>query len=171
MFAFVWLYPYICITIYGYSHMKSKQKTLAIAQFDRKISDFNKSPMPSSGWIKSIRLMLGMSLRQFGKKLGIIAASANEIEQREMEGSITLKRLREAANAFDMDVYYYLVPRSGTLEKFIEKKANEMARQIVLRTSQSMLLEEQGNTPERIEKAIKEKTEEIKISMPKYLWE
>jgi hypothetical protein len=34
-----------------------------------------------------------------------------------------------------------------------------------------MTLEDQQNSKERIEKAIKQKTEEIKYEMPKYLWD
>jgi hypothetical protein len=53
----------------------------------------------------------------------------------------------------------------------IEKRAKELAQKIVLRTSNSMKLEDQENSGERIEKAIQEKTEEIKEELPKYLWE
>jgi len=34
-----------------------------------------------------------------------------------------------------------------------------------------MQLEDQGNSKERIEKAIKERTEEIKNELPKVLWD
>jgi hypothetical protein len=34
-----------------------------------------------------------------------------------------------------------------------------------------MRLEDQENNPKRIQKAIKEKTEELKSEMPKYLWD
>ena len=57
-----------------------------------------------------------------------------------------------------------------SLEKMIEKKAYEIAKEIVMRTSHSMMLEDQENSKERIEKAIKERAEEIKNEMPGYLW-
>jgi hypothetical protein len=47
----------------------------------------------------------------------------------------------------------------------------EIAKEIVLRTSNTMQLEDQENSKERIEKSIKNKTEEIKTEMPKYLWD
>lgn len=154
--------------------MKTKQKSLLIKHFDKKVNKFIKNnPLqtPATGWINTIRNLLGMSLRQFGQKLKINPASANEIEQREKEGSITLNSLKEAAENLGMDVVYYLIPKDGSIEKFIEKRANEIAHEIVMRTSQSMKLEEQENNPKRIATAIKEKTEEIKSTMPKYLWD
>jgi hypothetical protein len=53
----------------------------------------------------------------------------------------------------------------------IEKRATELATKIVLRTSNTMNLEDQGNTNQRIEKAIEERAAEIKNEMPKILWD
>jgi predicted DNA-binding mobile mystery protein A len=94
-----------------------------------------------------------------------------EIEQREKDGSITLKNLREAGKALDMELVYGFIPKEESLEKMIEKKAYEIAREIVMRTSHSMMLEDQENSKQRIEKAIKERAEEIKNEMPGYLWD
>jgi hypothetical protein len=53
----------------------------------------------------------------------------------------------------------------------IEKRAKEFATEIVMRTNSTMTLEDQQNSKERIEKAIAQKTNEIKNEMPKYLWD
>ena len=53
----------------------------------------------------------------------------------------------------------------------IEKRAFEIASEIVLRTNNTMTLEDQQNSEQRIKKAIEEKTIEIKNQMPKYLWD
>jgi hypothetical protein len=53
----------------------------------------------------------------------------------------------------------------------IEKRAKELAKEIVLRTNNTMTLEDQQNSAERIEQAIAQKTAEIKYEMPKYLWD
>jgi predicted DNA-binding mobile mystery protein A len=154
--------------------MDTGKRKLVISQLDRKfaniktLTDLN---TPVEGWIRTIRTVLKMSLRQLGTRLGISAQSVKEIEQREVDGSITIKALREAANALEMKVVYVVLPKDESIEKLIERKANELAREIVLRTSHTMLLEDQGNSDSRIEKAIKEKTEEIKNTMPKYLWD
>jgi Zn-dependent peptidase ImmA (M78 family) len=70
-----------------------------------------------------------------------------------------------------MQLVYGFVPNDGSLDALIEKRANELATNIVLRTSTTMKLEDQGNTNKRIEKAIRERAEEIKNEMPKMLWD
>jgi len=93
------------------------------------------------------------------------------MERREKDGSITLRTLREAATALDMKLVYGFVPKDGSLEELINRKANALARKIVLRTSNSMKLEDQENSQLRIEKAIEERTVAIKNEMPKALWD
>ena len=83
----------------------------------------------------------------------------------------TIKSLREIAHALDMQLVYGFVPNDGSLDALIEKRATELATKIVLRTNNTMKLEDQGNTNERIKKAIKERADEIKTEMPKILWD
>ena len=93
------------------------------------------------GWIKSIRLAIGMSLLQLGNRLNITKQSVLEIETREAEGNITLKTLRDVAKAMDMQLVYGFVPNDGSLEALIDRKAKEAATKIVMRTSNSMKFE------------------------------
>jgi predicted DNA-binding mobile mystery protein A len=151
--------------------MKAKQK-LIIDQLDRKLTPFINLPdPPQKGWLHSIRSALKMSLRQQAQRLEVTPPSAKEIEDREKNGSITLKSLKEAAKAMNMKLVYGLVPVHGTLEEMINKRAEEVARKIVLRTSVTMKLEDQGVSDERIEKSIKELAAEITREMPRYLWD
>jgi len=112
-----------------------------------------------------------MSLRQLGDRLHISPQSVKEIEEREANGTITLNSLRDAANAMDMKLVYGFVSKHESLEQMIEKRARELATEIVMRTHATMTLEDQQNSKERIEKAIAQKTAEIKFEMPKYLWD
>jgi predicted DNA-binding mobile mystery protein A len=112
-----------------------------------------------------------MSLRQLGNRLHIAPQSVKEIEEREANGTITLKSLRDVANALDMQLVYGFVSKHESLEQMIEKRAKELAKEIVLRTHNTMTLEAQENSAERIEQAIAQKTAEIKYEMPKYLWD
>jgi len=93
------------------------------------------------------------------------------LEKREVNGSISLKTLKEAADAMDLKLIYGFIPKEDSLEKMIEKRAIELAIEIVSRTSNSMRLEDQENSKKRIEKSIKSKAEEIMDVMPKYLWD
>lgn len=127
--------------------------------------------IPPTGWIKAIRSALGMSMQQLGNKLSITKQSVQEIEQREREGSITIKSLKEVASAMDMQLVYGFVPNDGSLDALIDRKAKELAKQIVMRTSNTMKLEDQQNSEERLEQAIQERTIAIKNEMPKILWD
>lgn len=154
--------------------MANTKLKLQIEQLNKKFNILKSCKdiaLPSKGWIFTTRNTLNMSLKQLGNKLNITAQSVKEIEQREQSKSITLKSLSEAAEALNMRLVYYLVPKEGSLKKMIEKRAYEVAKEIVLRTSHSMSLEGQENVPERIQKAIKDKTEEIKNELPRYLWD
>jgi predicted DNA-binding mobile mystery protein A len=151
----------------------SKQKLL-IEQADRKLAAFNavKSfTIPQNGWVHTIRTAIKMSLRQLGNRLNISPQSVKELEEREANGSITIKSLREVGAALDMRLVYGFIPKNNSIQEMIEKRAIEVASEIVARTSQSMQLEDQKNSKQRIAKAIKSKAEEIKTKMPKYLWD
>lgn len=150
------------------------KKSLQIQQLNNKMLAFaslQKVAPPPTGWLKAVRTALGMSLQQLSNRLSITKQSMQEIEQREKDGSITIKSLREAAKALDMQLVYGFVPVDGSLEELISRKAREMATQIVLRTSNSMKLEDQENSKQRIEKAIEERAAVIKNEMPKNLWD
>lgn len=150
------------------------KKSLQLQQLNSKMLEFSTlNPMgaPPNGWIKAIRTALGMTLQQLGNKLNITKQAVLDIENREKEGAITLKSLKEMAQKMDMQLIYGFVPNDGSLDALIEKRAKELATKIVMRTSYSMNLEDQGVKKERIEKAIQERTEELKREMPKVLWD
>lgn len=154
--------------------LKNKKQRLLLEQVDRKLNAFKPAEdviMPPKGWLNAVRVSLNMTLQQLGRKLQITPQSARDLELRESAGTISIARLREAAQAMDMKLVYGLIPKGGSLEQMIEKRAAEIAREIVLRTSNSMKLEDQENSTERIDKAIRDKTTEITAEIPKYLWE
>jgi predicted DNA-binding mobile mystery protein A len=151
-----------------------KKQKLIREQLDAKILRLKKNEnlvIPSSGWVYSIRQALGMSMRQLGNRMGIKPQSVKEIEEREQNETISIKVLRQFGRSINLKLIYGFIPQSGTLEDIVEKRAYELAIEIVNRTSISMKLEDQENNPSRIQKAIKEKANEIKTEMPKYLWD
>jgi predicted DNA-binding mobile mystery protein A len=151
-----------------------KKKSLQIEQLNLKmqgVAEIKKIIPPPIGWIKAIRTSLGMSLQQLGNKISITKQSVLDIERREHEGTISLKTLRESANALDMELVYGFVPKDGSLDALIERKAKELATEIVMRTSNSMKLEDQEISYGRIQKAIEERTISLKNEMPKILWD
>jgi predicted DNA-binding mobile mystery protein A len=154
--------------------MKNQKQQLLIDQTERKLTAFRPLKtvvIPPKGWIHTLRSALKMSMRQLGNRLSISAQSIKEMEEREVNGTISLKSLNEAARALDMKLVYGFVSQHESLDEMIEQRAQEIAREIVLRTSNSMKLEDLQNSEQRIKKAIEQKTTEIKNEMPKYLWD
>lgn len=150
------------------------KRKLQLTQLERKIqalSGFSEVSQPPTGWLKATRLALGMSLQQLAARLNITRQSVQEIEVREQEGSITLKSLKEAAHALDLELVYALIPKDGSLDLLIERKAQELAMKIVSRTANTMELEDQQNSKERLREALAERTAQLKSEMPKTLWD
>lgn len=150
------------------------KKSLQLQQLNSKMRGFaalKQVAMPPTGWIKAIRTALGMSMQQLGNKLNMSKQGVMDIERREKDGSITIKSLREIARAMDMQLVYGFVPNDGSLDALIEKRATELATQIVMRTANTMKLEHQANSKKRIATAIRERAAVIKNEMPKILWD
>jgi predicted DNA-binding mobile mystery protein A len=154
--------------------MKSQKQNIMIEQVDKKLLAFNALTdvmRPAEGWLHTIRYGIKMSLRQLGEKLNVSPQSVKELETREKYGSVTLDALEKAGKALNMRLVYGFIPEEGSLNEMVERQARRVATNIVKRTSMSMTLEEQENSPGRIEKAIDELTEELKREMPRYLWD
>jgi predicted DNA-binding mobile mystery protein A len=154
--------------------MKNTKKQLILDQTDKKLALFQSlqaAVIPTKGWVYTVRTALKMSLRQLGNRMNFSAQNIKQIEEREVIGTISINSLREVANAMDMQLVYGFVSKHESLEQMIEKRAKELATEIVMRTNNTMTLEDQQNSKERIEKAIAQKTNEIKSEMPKYLWD
>lgn len=154
--------------------MENSNQRLLIEQVDRKLQQFRileTVVIPPKGWIHTIRATLRMSLRQLGNRLKISPQSVKEIEEREANGSLTIKSLKEAGIALNMKLVYGFIPMDGSIEKMIEKRALESAQEIISRTSHTMKLEDQENKEERLKKAVTNKAAEIIDKMPKYLWD
>jgi predicted DNA-binding mobile mystery protein A len=150
------------------------KRLLLQQQLNRKmqsLANLKEASEPSQGWIKTIRTALGISLQQVGNKLGITKQGVLDIEKREQSGAITINALREVAKVLDMQFVYGFVPNATSLDALIEQRATELATQIVMRTAQSMSLEDQANTEERLQNAIKERASNIINEMPKLLWD
>ena len=154
--------------------MINLNKKLLVEQLDRKMSKIGvlrQIDVPSKGWVNAIRTTLNMSLAQLGKRLKITPVSVKEIEEREEHKTITLKKLIEVGNALDLQFVYGFIPKESSLEIMIEKRALQVARDIVMRTSHTMALEDQENRKERLEQAIKDRAEMLKQELPKHLWD
>lgn len=150
------------------------QKQLIIKQLDekmRKLRVAGKQIAPPNGWIRAIRTALGIPRRSVAKKLGISEPTLLGIEEREVEGTISIKTLRETAEALDLVLVYGFIPKEKSLRVYIRKKAHEAAKKIVLKTANTMELEDQAISDRRIKAAIMEKTRDLESKLPSFLWD
>ena len=153
--------------------MRNKRQ-LILQQLEQKIALFAKasdSNIPSRGWIHAVRSALNMTREQLSVRLNMSIGAVQKLEEREANEQISLKKLKMAAQALDMKLVYGFVPNDGSLEQLIERKAQKLARTIVLRTNQNMQLEEQGIPYERIEQAISELSDELQREVKRSLWD
>jgi len=154
--------------------MDKLDKKLMVEQLDRKLAKLHvlkEVEVPSKGWINAIRTTLNMSLVQLAKRLNKSSVSVKEIEEREQHKTITLKKLIEVGEALDLQFVYGFLPKESSIEKMIDKRAQQVARDVVMRTSHTMKLEEQENREERLQQAIKDRADTLKQEMPKHLWD
>lgn len=154
--------------------MKYHADKLIIRQLDRKMRallPLKDTVVPAGGWVKTIRTAINMSLRQLGDRLAVTPQSIKKIEDREAAGNVTLHTLREVAGALDMQLVYAFIPKDGSIDELIGRKARQLANKIVLRAHTTMELEDQGTGGEDVKQAIKDLTEELKREMPKSLWD
>jgi predicted DNA-binding mobile mystery protein A len=150
------------------------RKHLMLQQIDKKLESFSKisdSTIPPKGWVNAIRTALGMTMQQLANRLGKKVQNVQAFEKNEAEGKITIQSLKEIAGALDMRLVYGIVPKDGTLEDMVGRKAEAWAKEIVDRTNTTMSLEDQANTEKRLKEAWVSKSNELKNEIPKFLWD
>jgi len=149
-------------------------RSLFIQQFDKRTAPLQpiyRAGIPAGGWLRSLRQGLGFSLVQLAQRLGVSRQHVGQLEKREAEGTISLNSLRQAAQALDMDLVYALVPKDGSLQALIDRRAHQLAHEIVMRTHQTMRLEGQAVSDARLKEALEEQAAELRREMPKQLWD
>ncbi len=73
----------------------------------------NRLPLfPQKGWIRHTREGRKLTVKAFAERLGVSPSSAHELEQRELLGQITLRKLAEAAETLGVDLVYGFIPPS-----------------------------------------------------------
>ena len=66
---------------------------------------------------------------------------------------------------------YGFISRHNTLEEMIEERASEIAEEVVIKTMQTMQLDNTRKSEVYLKKAIQHKSYEISSKMPSYLWD
>lgn len=104
--------------------MKSRLDFTRLAELDRQFCEFAKlhrDVTPRCGWVKTIRLALGMSSAALGARIGMTAQGVRKLEQAEANQSISLNTLAKLADGLDCEVRYILLPRSSLLGQILKQ--------------------------------------------------
>lgn len=119
-----------------------RSKELLRQQLDARLRDLPRDQPPKGGWIRTIRKALGMTMAQLGRRLDVSAPGIADLENREASGSITVAKLRSAADALGCDLLIALVPRVP-LTDMVQQRATLKASQENSRLLHTMKLEDQ----------------------------
>jgi predicted DNA-binding mobile mystery protein A len=153
--------------------MKPKFKQIARRQLDAtlaKFSEVGRLQLPAKGWIRAVREALGMSGKQLAGRLQVSQPRVFKLEQDEPAGALTLRTMRQVAEALDCVFVYALVPRSS-LEETVRTQARAVAAERLQRVFHTMLLEAQGLSTEEQQASLDAAIEELVRETPKDLWD
>ncbi|MBF0315123.1 MAG: mobile mystery protein A [Oligoflexia bacterium] len=139
-------------------------------QTSRKLEELRELREKTRGvrsWIKYIRVALGMSVTQLADRLDLAQSTVSESERQEVDGTLTINKLRRVADAMNCDLVYAFIPREK-LEDLIYKQAKLKVLKTMEQAETQMVLENQkvqATVSERIPELIEEKI------YSKYLWD
>lgn len=147
-----------------------KEQKIISKQVSRRLEEMR--PMKSqikgiTSWIEYVRLGLGMSLTQLAARVGVGQSSLSGSIKLEKEGRITIKKLKEIAEAMDCDLVYGFVPRKK-IEDIMREQAMKKTIDLMEQADSHMSLEDQKVTLDKNER-MKDLVEERIYS--KYLWD
>lgn len=153
--------------------MKPKYRQIARRQLDATLAGFGEvksMQLPAKGWIRAVREALGMSGKQLAVRLQVSQPRVHKLEQGEPSGALTLKTMRQVAEALDCVFVYALVPRSS-LEETVRTQAGAVAAERLQRVAHTMLLEAQGLSSEEQQASLNAAIEELVRETPRDLWD
>ncbi|MHB8810642.1 MAG: mobile mystery protein A [Desulfobulbaceae bacterium] len=153
--------------------MKPLHKKLIREQLDAtlaRLACMREAQRPARGWLRAIREALGMSGRQFARRLVVSAPWITALEKKELTGAVTINTMRQAAEALDCVFVYAVIPRES-LAAIVRRRAEALAAKRLARVSHSMLLEAQQLSEAEQQKAFSAEVEALMWEMPKELWD
>jgi len=150
-----------------------KLDDLRIRQLDEALAPFTPlchRPPPPTGWVKTIREALGISVRQMSRRTGLSRTSISSAETGEAKGTVQFDTLRGLADALDCDLVYAVVPRTS-LALTLEAHARKKAAALVGRVADSMKLEAQGVANEATERQVRDLAATILSDRGRDFWD
>ena len=102
-------------------------------------------PRPHHGWLRAIRDALGLTTKQFSRRLGVSQPRVVALEKGEVDETVTLATLRRAAEAMDCQLIYAMVPNRPLVD-MLRERAEAKANEQIDGVNHTMRLENQALT-------------------------
>ena len=113
---------------------------------------------------------VGVANFKLGKRLGVSQQRAAMVEKAEVDGSITLKSLEQAAQTLGCRVVYVLYPEEP-LTQTLRARAEAVANQQMLAVEQTMRLEDQSVADSNLRLETRDRLLEQLLKRPARLWD
>ena len=153
--------------------MKPSHQRLIQEQLDmtlERLACMRDAQHPAKGWLRAVREALGMPGKQFARRLGVESGMPLLPDEKELTGSVTIKTMRQAAEALDCVFVYAVVP-GKRLYTLCPTSLSMYPILRIGRVSHSMLLEAQQLSQTELRNAFEAKVETLIREMPKELWD
>ncbi|WP_332767587.1 mobile mystery protein A [Phenylobacterium sp.] len=150
---------------------QADRSVLARKHLERRLSAWRgiDAARPPKGWVRAIRDAFGMTAVQMAARLGVVQSRITALEQAEANDAITLKSLRQAAEALDCTLVYALVPNEP-IDDLLRDRAARIADEQIARAHHSMRLEDQALDPRDLAAARTSLVNEL-LHAPRRLWD
>jgi predicted DNA-binding mobile mystery protein A len=154
-------------------------REIVISQYreiiDAAIEMASKLKRPPEGWLRTNRKALKIPVSVILKRANIKKSELYRIEKAEVEGKLTLNKLKRTAEAMGCEFHYAIIPKTisnaTSVDDIIEYRARRLASKLLEKVDINMQLEEQATTMEQIESQHKQTTEKLVKEMPDWFWE
>ncbi len=125
---------------------------------------------PYNGWIRTLRVALGMSGLQLGKRNGISKSAISNLEKSEVEGRVTLKLMKKMAESMHCQFVYAFVPERE-IEQILRDRITKKAQSLMHEVDTHIALEEQLMDKALRKKELLRLVEEMIDNPDRSLWD
>ena len=143
-------------------------RVLQIRALDKKIFDLKSAknivPQPS-GWIKTVREAIGMTVSQLATRLGVTQPRITKMESN--EDNLKLSTMKKAAEAMNCEFVYYFKPRT-TFQNLVDEQAQKKAAEVLKTVNVNMALENQEIAEDE---AVKDFASDLINTKIKQIWD
>ena len=143
-------------------------RVLQIRALDKKIFDLKsaKNIVPqSSGWIKTVREAIGMTVSQLAARLGVTQPRITKMESN--EDNLKLSTMKKAAEAMNCEFVYYFKPKT-TFQNLVDEQAKKKAAEVLKTVNVNMALENQEIAEDE---AVKDFASDLINTKIKQIWD